>query len=119
MSNGVAPNATAQITAMTATTPAMTPAAAVGVALAPVRARALPGARSRLIAKSSRDAPTTHARQQPKALTAAPRVTMSPTQGPMYAVPRSPISAGDAMNALTPSSVGVKAIISIAVMTVK
>ena len=44
---------------------------------------------------------------------------MSPTQGPMYAVPRSPISAGDAMNALTPSSVGVNAIISIAVMTVK
>ena len=71
------------------------------------------------MAKSSREAPTTQARQHPKALTAAPWVTMSPTQGPMYAVPRSPISAGDAMNALTPSSVGVKAIISIAVTTVK
>ena len=83
VSNGLAPNATAQMTAMTATTAAMTPAAAAGVALAPVRARGLPGARSRLMAKSSREAPTTQARQQPNAETAAPSVTMSPTQAPM------------------------------------
>ena len=54
-------------------------AAARGVVAAGSR-EGEPGPASRLIANSSRDAPTTHARQQPNALTAAPRVTVSPTQ---------------------------------------
>ena len=57
--------------------------ATVGVSLRPVRLRAEPGLASRATAYRSRDAPTTHARQQAKALTAAPRVTVSPTHEAM------------------------------------
>ena len=69
VSNGSAPKNTAQTSAITATVAATATAAAAGVALAPVRPRAWPGARSRTIANSSREAPTTQARQQAKALT--------------------------------------------------
>ncbi|SSC25332.1 Hypothetical protein KLENKIAIHU_3956, partial [Klenkia terrae] len=77
------------------------------------------GAVSRAKANTSREAPTTQARQQPKALIAAPRVMMSPIQEPMYAVPMSPSSEGEAVNAATPASSVPKAIISTAVTTTK
>ena len=82
VSNGTAPKNTAQTRAIAAITTVTTPAAAAGVSLRPVRLRAEPGLASRATAYSSREAPTTQARQQAKALTAAPRVTVSPTQEP-------------------------------------
>ena len=119
VSNGSAPKNTAQISAMTTMTVAMVTAAAAGVSLAPVLARRCSGAASRATANNSRDAPTTQARQHPKALMLAPSVTRSPTQLPMYDVPRSPISAGDAMKFLMPWASVPNAIISMAVTTVK
>ena len=64
--------------------PTTTQAARAGVPWldTPARPRG-PSLMSRLMANSSRDAPTRQARQHPKALIAAPRLTRVPTQDAM------------------------------------
>src|SRR5919107_6351804 len=74
---------------------------------------------SRESAYSSRVAPTTHARAQPKALTAAPMVMSSPTQPATNWLPRSPSSEPDATNSLTPFASVPKPITSTAVTKMK
>ena len=59
------------------------------------------------------------ARQQAKALTAAPRVTTLPTQDADVGRAEVADQAGDATKAATPSSSAPKPIISTAVTTVK
>ena len=83
VSKGSAPKKTAQTRAISATTMVTTTADAAGVSLRPVRLIARPGLASRATAYRRREAPTTHARQHAKALTAAPRVTVSPTHEAM------------------------------------
>src|SRR5829696_8004655 len=74
---------------------------------------------SRESAYSSRTAPTTHARAQPKALTAAPMVMSSPTQPATNWLPKSPSSEPDAMKFSTPFASVPKPITSTAVTKTK
>src|ERR671917_2959 len=74
---------------------------------------------SRESAYSSRVAPTTHARAQPKALTAAPMVMSSPTQPATNWLPRSPNSEPDAIKFSTPLASVPKPITSMAVTKTK
>src|SRR5215213_4244088 len=89
----------------------------------PLRAETVPSeagpTSSRESAYRSRVAPTTHARAQPKALTAAPMVMSSPTHPATNRLPRSPSSEPDAMNALTPFASVPKPITSTAVTKIK
>src|SRR3954454_20355726 len=103
VSNGFAPKNTAQIIAISAIRQVIITAAGAGVSLRPVLARAWFGARSRTSANSIREAPTTHARQHANALTLAPSGISVPPHGPMYDVPRSPISADEPTNLAMPA----------------
>src|SRR3954468_19759327 len=103
VSNGFAPKNTAQITAISAIRQVIITAAGAGVSLRPVLARAWVGARSRTSANSIREAPTHHARQPANAPPLAPSVIRFPTHGPMYDVPRSPISADEPTNLAIPA----------------
>src|SRR5262249_43175550 len=101
-------------TAMITTTPRTTTAeAATGVPRPEdTVASGLGPTPSRDSAYSRRAAPTQHARQQAKALTAAPRLIRSPTQFPTNSDPRSPISDSEPENLVSPAGLLPKPITS-------
>src|SRR5215217_4371151 len=119
-SNGATPNTNQARMIMTYTATATVAVERTGT---PLRAETVPSGggptSSRESAYSSRVAPTTHARAQPKALTAAPMVMSSPTHPATNRLPRSPSSEPDAMNALTPFASVPKPITSTAVTKIK
>src|SRR5215218_3204464 len=102
-SNGATPNTNQARTMMKKTTTATVAVERTGT---PLRAETVPSGggptSSRESAYRSRVAPTTHASAHPKALTAAPMVMSSPTQGATNRLPRSPSKEPDAMNSLMP-----------------
>ncbi len=81
VSSGTAEKATMHRPRMTAMVALITTAARAGVPRPEIRPRPPLPKPSLLIANSSRAEPTVQARQQPKALIVAPRVTRLPTQG--------------------------------------
>ena len=106
--NASPPPAIAMTSMITAVTTSTRMAATPGVPARVVPASPVGGVPSRRMsrakANASREAPTMQARQQPKALIAAPIVIRSPTQPAMYSRPRSPSSDPDAMNFCTPAT---------------
>src|SRR5919112_837999 len=119
-SNGATPNTNQARLMMTYTTTATVAVERTGT---PFRAETVPSGggptSSRESAYRSRVAPTTHASAHPKALTAAPIVMSSPTQGATNRLPRSPSKEPDAMNSLMPFASVPKPITSTAVTKIK